>query len=207
MQTAHTFLSVYSQLCINVQYDADEKLLWIIELAFPFWKGRVTHHSVPKGKDLFTYVARAATARCYRYAYAPFCIAEECMRCVCVCVCVRITGWWVWRIEGRNESQELIVSAETISFRCFVAYCELAAHRWCWCWVYLVDSRVTDTGHIDIKPIRPRLHFVMQGQKLKFHVGCLFGRFYRNLVMCVIAGFVSEVSIFVLLECVSPFIS
>jgi len=188
---------------MNVQYDSDEKLLWIIELAFPFWKGRVTHHSVPRGKDLCTYVARAAKARCYRYAYAPFCIAEECMRCVCVCLCVM--GCWVWRIEGRNESQELIMSAETISFRCFVANFKLAARCSCWFWAYLVDSWVTDTGHIDFKPFKPRLHCVMQGQKLKFHVGCLFGRFYRNSVMRVIAGFGSEVSIIVLLECASPF--
>lgn len=58
-----------------------------------------------------------------------------------------------------------------------------------------------------MKPFRPTLHCVMQGQKLKFHVGCLFDRFYRNSVMRVITGFVSEVSIFVLPECVSRFIS
>jgi len=127
--------------------------------------------------------------------------------CVCVCVCVRIMGCWMWRIEGRSESLELIMSAETISFRCFVANCKLAAHCSCWFWVYLVDSWVTVTGHVDMKPFRPTLHCVMQGQKLKFHVGCLFDRFYRNSVMRVITGFVSEVSIFVLPECVSRFIS
>jgi len=50
----------------------------------------------PEGKDLCTYVARAATARCYRYAYAPFCIAEECMRCV-----------YGLRDEGCEESRDV----------------------------------------------------------------------------------------------------
>jgi hypothetical protein len=83
----------------------------------------VTHHYVPKGKDLCAYVARATSAVVTVTPTRHFVLPRNAHAVYVLWDAGREELWDV------TESQELIRSAQTISFRCFVAQCELAVHR------------------------------------------------------------------------------